>query len=78
MGSIEGPFGNSVGGVAGPSEFGMVGWGSLCSIRAPSVPHCFCMSWSFFTFFHDLLNILINQSSDILQHSQNRPTGDRW
>ena len=20
----------------------------------------------------------INQSSDILQHSQNRPTGDRW
>ena len=21
---------------------------------------------------------LMNQSSDILQHSQNRPTGDRW
>ena len=21
---------------------------------------------------------LLNQSSDILQHSQNRPTGDRW
>ena len=24
------------------------------------------------------INKLSNQSSDILQHSQNRPTGDRW
>ena len=24
------------------------------------------------------LDKLANQSSDILQHSQNRPTGDRW
>ena len=24
------------------------------------------------------VKISINQSSDILQHSQNRPTGDRW
>ena len=23
-------------------------------------------------------DIVTNQSSDILQHSQNRPTGDRW
>ena len=22
--------------------------------------------------------IIVNQRSDILQHSQNRPTGDRW
>ena len=22
--------------------------------------------------------VVTNQSSDILQHSQNRPTGDRW
>ena len=28
---------------------------------------------------NDSLAILkLNQSSDILQHSQNRPTGDRW
>ena len=26
----------------------------------------------------EFLNIGSNQSSDILQHSQNRPTGDRW
>ena len=24
------------------------------------------------------VKLLLNQSSDILQHSQNRPTGDRW
>ena len=27
---------------------------------------------------HLLYELEINQSSDILQHSQNRPTGDRW
>ena len=26
----------------------------------------------------DIRHGSINQSSDILQHSQNRPTGDRW
>ena len=30
-------------GVTGSSEFRMVGWGSLCSIRAPPVSSCFCM-----------------------------------
>ena len=27
---------------------------------------------------YEVSNDLTNQSSDILQHSQNRPTGDRW
>ena len=26
----------------------------------------------------NMFNVVSNQSSDILQHSQNRPTGDRW
>ena len=29
-------------------------------------------------YYKTLTDDLTNQSSDILQHSQNRPTGDRW
>ena len=35
-----------------------------------------CQSLEFFAFLNRV--ILGNQSSDILKHSQNRPTGDRW
>ena len=46
-------------GVASLSEFRMLGWASLCFIRAPPVSRCFCMWWSFSSFSSDLLNILI-------------------
>ena len=40
----------------------------------------FCFEWEKNGLFWTMLFICsdANQSSDILQHSQNRPTGDRW
>ena len=49
--STEVPFEISVGGASGSSGFHIVGWGSFCSIRAPSVSRCFCMWCSFSLLF---------------------------
>ena len=46
--------------------------------KVASVIFCLNLENKTFCLFFICSSIDINQSSDIVQHSQNRPTGDRW